>query len=143
MVKVLLMVIGLLVLSIAGLGGLIWSAGNQSSGPQTEKGQSYAQNLRSTIKGTCNRFVDSQLGRLADDDEIQQTVHDICECAADMTYNEFKDKPPIQLISLATDSKTRGRIKELMQECLDRADIPRPEEFGQVDWSDYSDSDEE
>ena len=143
MMKVLLMVIGLLVLSIAGLGGMIWSAGNQSIDPQTEKGKNYAQSFKSNIKGTCNRFVDSQLGALAENEEVQDTVRDICECAADQTYNEFKDEPPLQLISLASDPKAHARIKELMQECLDRADIPRPEELEAADWSSVSDSEEE
>jgi hypothetical protein len=139
MMKVLLMIIGLLVLSIAGLGGMIWSAGNQSIDPQTEKGKNYAQSFRSTITGNCNRFVDSRLGSLAEDEEVQETVRGICECAADMTYNEFKDEPPIKLISLATDPKAHARITELMQECLDRADIPRPDEFPEADLeeSDY------
>jgi hypothetical protein len=46
-----------------------------------------------------------------------------------MTYNEFKDQPPIKLISLAQDPKAHAKITELMQECLDRADIPRPSEL--------------
>ena len=130
MMKVLLMIIGLLVLSIAGLGGLIWTAGNQSIDPQSEAGKNYAQSFKSNVTGTCNRFVDARLGALAKDEEVQEIVRDICECAADMSYNEFKDQPPIKLVSLAADEKARAKITELMQECLDRADIPRPDELG-------------
>jgi hypothetical protein len=42
-----------------------------------------------------------------------------------------------------SDPKAHGRIKELMQECFDRADIPRPDEFEAADSSDDSDSEEE
>lgn len=143
MAKVLLTVIGLLVLSIVGLGGLVWKTGNQSIDPSSETGKNYAQTFKSTIRGNCNRFVDAQLGKLADDSEIQDTVRDICECAADMTYNEFKNEPPLKLVSLATDPKARTKIGELMQECLDRADIPRPEEWDEADWSERSDSEDE
>lgn len=149
MAKVLLMVIGLLVLSIGGLGGLIWKVGNQSIDPGTETGKNYAQSFKSTITGNCKRFVGSQLGPLAKDEEVQDTVRDICECAADMTYNEFKNQPPLQLVSLATDPKAHAKITELMQECLDRADIPRPEELeeagftDEINSSDESDSEEE
>jgi hypothetical protein len=143
MMKVLLMIIGLLVMSIVGLGGLLWSAGNQSIDPQTETGKNYAQSFKSTINGNCKRFVDSQLGALAEDEEVQDTVRDICECAADMTYNEFKGQPPIKLVSLAQDPKAHAKITELMQECLDRAEIPRPDELGETDWADDSDSEEE
>ena len=138
MAKVLLTVIGLLVLSIVGLGVLVWHTGNQSIDPSTETGKNYAQSFKSTIRGSCNRFVDAQLGKLADDSEIQDTVRDICECAADMTYNEFKNEPPIKLVSLATDPKARTKIGELMQECLDRADIPRPDEWNEADWADWA-----
>src|SRR5215216_4468457 len=124
MMKVLLMIIGLLVLSIAGLGGLLWNAGNQSIDPQTEAGKNYAQSFKSTITGNCNRIVDSQLGALAKDEEVQETIRDICKCAADMTYNNFKDRPPIKLVSLAQDPKAHAKIEEIIQECLDRADIP-------------------
>ena len=143
MMKVLLMIIGLLVTSIVGLGGLLWSAGNQSIDPQTETGKNYAQSFKSTINGNCKRFIGSRLGALAEDEEVQDTVRDICECAADMTYNEFKDQPPIKLVSLAQDPKAHAKIEELMQECLDRADIPRPDEFEETDWADDADSEEE
>ncbi len=143
MVKVLLTVIGLLVLSIAGLGGLVWKAGNQSIDPSSETGKNYAQTFKSTIRGNCNRFVESHVGKLADDEEVQDTVRDICECAADMTYNEFKNEPPLKLVSLATDPKARTKIDELMQECLDRADIPRPEEWDETDGSEKSNSEDE
>jgi|SRR5687767_2399364 hypothetical protein len=134
MVKVLLMVIGLLVLSIGGLGGLLWNAGSQSIDPQTEAGKNYAQSFKSTITGNCKRFVNSQLGRLAKDEEVQDTVRDICKCAADMTYNNFKDQPPIKLASLVLDPKAHAKMKQITQECLDRADIPRPEEFEEAEW---------
>lgn len=129
MMKMLLMIIGFLMLCIAGLGGLLWAAGSQSIDPQTEAGKNYAQSFKSGITGNCNRFVDSQLGALAGDEEVQETVRDICECAADMTYNEFKDQPPIKLVSIANDPKAHAKITELMQECLDRAAIPRPDEL--------------
>jgi hypothetical protein len=138
MAKVLLTVIGLLVLSIVGLGALVWNAGNQSIDPSTETGKNYAQTFKSTIRGNCNGFVGSQLGKLAHDSEVQDTVRDICECAADMTYNEFKNEPPLRLVSLATDPKARTKIGELMQECLDRADIPRPDEWNEADWADWA-----
>ena len=143
MVKVLLMIIGLLVLSIVVFGGLLWVAGNQSIDPQTEAGKNYAQSFKSTINGNCNRFVGSQLGALAKDEEVQDTVRDVCKCAADMTYNAFKDQPPIKLVSLVKDPKAQTKIQGLMQECLDRADIPRPDEFEEADWADDSDSEEE
>lgn len=138
MAKVLLMVIGLLVLGIGGLGGLIWTAGNQSIDPQTEAGKNYAQSFKSTITGNCKRLVNSQLGRLAKDEEVQDTVRDICKCAADMTYNNFKDQPPIKLASLALDPKAQAKVKQITQECLDRSDIPRPEEFEEAGWQDDS-----
>lgn len=150
MVKVLLTVIGLLVLSIVGLGGLVWKAGNQSIDPNTETGKNYAQSFKSTVRGNCHRFVDSRLealGSLAEDEDIkelvQETARDICDCAADLSYNEFKNESPIQLISLAQDPKGQARIKEIMQECLDRADIPRLEELEQAGLSDDSDLEEE
>ena len=138
MVKVLSMIVGLLVLSIGGLGGLLWTAGNQSIDPQTEAGKNYAQSFKSTINGSCKRLVNSQLGPLAKDEEVQDTVRDICKCAADMSYNNFKDQPPIKLASLVLDPKAHAKIKKITQECLDRADIPRPEEFEEADWQDDS-----
>ena len=140
MMKALLMIIGLLVLSIVGLGGLVWNAGNQSIDPQSEAGKDYAQSFKSTINGNCNRFVGAQLGALAADEEVQDTLRDICKCAADMTYNNFKDEPPLKLVSLAQDPKAHAEIKEIMQECLDRADIPRPEEFEEFEIPEESDS---
>ncbi|HKP27041.1 MAG TPA: hypothetical protein VJV39_24435 [Dongiaceae bacterium] len=150
MAKVLLMVIGLLVLSIAGLGGLIWKAGSQPIDPGTESGKDYAQSFKATVTGRCNRFVDSRLatlGDLAEDEDlkdlIKETAQDICECAADLSYKEFKNESPFQLISLTSDPKGQARIKEIMQECLDRADIPRFDELEQAGMSDESGSEEE
>jgi hypothetical protein len=122
MAKVLLMIIGLLVLGIGGLGGLLWNAGNQSID---------AQSFKSAIKGNCNRLMGSQLGRLAEDEEVQDTVKDICKCAADMAYGNFKDQPPIKLVSLTQDPKARAKIKQITLECLERADIPTEFELPQ------------
>jgi hypothetical protein len=131
MAKVLLMVIGLLVLGIAGLGGLLWNAGSQSIDPQTEAGKNYAQSFKSTITGNCKRLVGWQLGSLSRDEEVQDTVRDVCKCAADMTYGNFKDQPPIKLASLAQDPKARAKMKQIIQECLARADIPTEYELRQ------------
>lgn len=133
MAKVLLMIIGLLVLGIGGLGGLLWNAGNQSID---------AQSFKAAIKGNCSRLLGSQLGRLAEDEEAQDTIKDICKCAADMAYGNFKDQPPIKLISLTQDPKARAKIKQITQECLERADIPTEIEWRQANTSEDDMSEE-
>jgi len=86
-------------------------------------------------------------GDLGDDEEvkelIQETTQDICECAADLSYNQFKNESPFQLMSVASEPEGQARMKEIMQECLDRADIPRFDELEQAGSSGEADSDEE
>ena len=117
------MVIGLLVLGIVGLGAVLWTAGNQTIDPDTDKGKQYAETFKVSIKGSCNSFVRMQAGSLAEEADFQDVTLDICECAADLTYDAFKNEPPIKLLSLASDSKTQAKAEEIMQECLDRAGI--------------------
>lgn len=124
MIKLLSMVIGLLVLCIVGFGAVLWTAGNQTIDPDTGKGKEYAQAFKASIKGSCNSFVRMQAGSLAGEEDFQDVTLDICECAADLTYDAFKNEPPIRLLSLASDSKTQAKAEEIMQECLDRANIP-------------------
>lgn len=123
MIKLLSMVIGLLVLGIVGLGAVLWTAGNQTIDPDTDKGKQYAETFKASIKGSCNSFVRMQAGSLAEEADFQDVTLDICECAADLTYDAFKNEPPIKLLSLASDSKTQAKAEEIMQECLDRAGI--------------------
>jgi hypothetical protein len=124
MIKVLSMIIGFLVLCIGGLGILLWTAGNQSIDPYTEKGKDYAKTFKASINGTCRGYVRVRLGPLARSEEVMEVTQEICKCAADMTYDSFKHEPPIRLISLVNDSKTQAKAKKIMQECLDRAEIP-------------------
>jgi hypothetical protein len=124
MAKVLSTIIGLLVLCIAGLGGWLWMEGSQPIDSQSEEGRNYAQSFKSRITGTCIRLVGSRLGSLSEDADVEDTFRDLCKCTADMTYNEFKDQPPIALVSLVHDSKVQARVAERLEECLERAEIP-------------------
>jgi hypothetical protein len=129
MIKFLSMLIGLLLLAIAGLGVMVWASGNQTIDPHSQEGRNYAQSFKSSIKGTCKSYVRSALGALTRHEEVQEVVLDICDCAADMTYDAFKNEPPITLISIVNDSKTQAKAKHIIQECLDRAEIPSEAEL--------------
>jgi hypothetical protein len=119
MVKWLLMIIGFLVLCIIGLGGLGWMAANRSIDPKTEAGQTYAQTFKAGFAGNCTREIGRRVVIAAGREELQ----DMCECAAEMTYEVYKDQPPAKLIAIADDPAAQQKIGSILQECADRASI--------------------
>ena len=119
MFKVLLMIVGLLVLSIVGLGGMGWWKLNQPIDPTSEQGQDYAVNFKAAISALCVGQVANELGVSASGDALA----DMCDCTADMTYRAYKNEPPAKLLQIADDSATQTKVGNILQECADRAGV--------------------
>ena len=119
MFKALLMIIGLLVLSIVGLGAMGWWTMNQTIDPTSESGQTYAVNFKTGIAATCAGGAAMELGISAGGDELA----DMCECTAEMTYQAYKNESPAKLIQIANDAATEKKIGSIIQECADRAGL--------------------
>lgn len=119
MFKALLMIIGLLVMSIVGLGAMGWWKMNQTIDPASESGQAYAANFKAGVAATCARRVARELGIVANGDELA----DMCECTAEMTYAAYKNESPATLLSLASDPAAQKKVGKIVQECADRAGL--------------------
>lgn len=119
MFKAPLMIIGLLVLSIVGLGGMGWWKLNQPIDPASEQGQDYAANFKAGISALCVGRVSRELGIAASGDELA----DMCDCTADMTYRAYKNEPPARLLQIADDPVTQKKMGGILQECADRAGV--------------------
>jgi hypothetical protein len=119
MVKWLLIIIGFLVLCIVGLFAVGWTTLNQTIDPKTEKGQVYGQTFKAGFQANCAREIAREVGLAAGGEELQ----DLCECAAEMTYEAYKDQSPAKLIAIADDPAEQKKIAEILQECADRAGI--------------------
>lgn len=119
MFKALLMIIGLLVLSIVGLGSMGWWKMNQTVDPQSESGQAYAENFKAGIAATCIGQVADELGVTAS----AEALADMCHCTAEMTYQTYKHESPAKLLSLVSDAGAQRKVTAIMQECADRAGL--------------------
>ena len=119
MFKALLVIIGLLVMSIVGLGAMGWWKMNQTVDPTSDSGQAYAANFKSGVAATCVGHVAGELGILAGGDELA----DMCDCTAEMTYAAYKHESPAKLLSLIDDPAAQRKIGSILQECADRAGI--------------------
>jgi hypothetical protein len=92
---------------------------NQTIDPKTETGQAYAQTFKAGIVANCTREIASRAGIAAGSEELQG----MCDCAAEMTYEVYKDQPPAKLISIADDPAAQNKIGDILQECADRAGL--------------------
>lgn len=119
MFKALLMIIGLLVLSIVGLGAMGWWKMNQTIDPTSDSGQTYAVNFKAGIAATCVGQVAREVGITAGGDELA----DMCDCTAEMTYAAYKNESPAKLLALVDDPAAQKKIGNILQECADRAGI--------------------
>jgi len=114
--KAILMIIGLLVLSIVGLGGAGWMVLNKPVDSNSEAGQAYAKTFKKNFKDYCM----AQAASLAAD---QDQLDDMCSCAAEGIYQKYKDQPPAKLITLSNDPEAQQKVGAIMQECADRAGL--------------------
>ena len=119
MFKALLMIIGLLVMSVVGLGAMGWWTMNQTIDPTSDSGQTYAVNFKAGIATTCAGGVAREMGIYAGGDELA----DMCECTAEMTYQAYKNEPPAKLLQIANEPATQTKIGKIVQECADRAGL--------------------
>ena len=119
MFKALLIIIGLLVMSIVGLGAMGWWKINQTIDPGSETGQLYATNFKAGIAATCAGRVAREMGFSVRGDELA----DMCECTAEMTYQAYKHESPATLLSLANDPAAQKKVGQIVKECADRAGL--------------------
>jgi hypothetical protein len=117
--KWILLIIGFIVLCVVGLFGLGWTALNKTVDPTTEAGQAYAQTFKTGFEANCTREIARSVGIAAGGEELQ----DMCACAAEMTYQVYKDQPPAKLLEIADDPAAQKKVGDIMQECADRAGI--------------------
>src|SRR5215813_14257540 len=98
-----------LVLILVGLGGMGWMVLNRPIDADSASGQAYATNFKKTFKETCMMRA---LSIAADQDQLQ----DMCTCASEGIYQQYKDQPPAKLISLSGDPEAQKKIGEIMKE---------------------------
>jgi hypothetical protein len=120
MMKWILIGVGVLVLLVIGVAGLGWVAANRSIDPNTQTGQAYAEGFKKEFAESC---ISEAVKAAGADAALEQQIRELCECGAEATYDEYKDEPPIKLISIGTDPEAQQRISEIMQDCAEQAGL--------------------
>ena len=119
MLKWVLIGVGVLVLGVIALAGLGWMAVNKSIDPKTEGGQAYAQSFKREFTESCTREAARSASGSVTEDDLRQ----LCACAADLTYEAYKDQPPIKLISIGNDPEVQQKVVGFIKECVERAGL--------------------
>src|SRR5262245_34633932 len=101
MIKWILVGVAALVLILAGLGAIGWIFMNRTIDANSASGQAYASSFKKSFADSC--AAEAQKAAGSADAALQAKFTEMCGCAADATYEAYKDQPPIKLISLSND----------------------------------------
>src|ERR1700741_3417788 len=121
MLKWILIGLGAVVVILVGLAGAGWYFANQPIDPNSAAGQGYAVGFRKSFVQSCK---DEATRTAAGADAATQAKFEtMCACAAEATYEKYKDHPPARLISLWSDAAEQQAIAEIMQQCGQQAGL--------------------
>jgi hypothetical protein len=121
MLKWILICIGALVVILLGIGGYAWIVMNRPMDQNSAMGRAYEDNFKKEFVSGCETNAAKAAGNV--DATMQAKFAVMCSCAADATYEEYKDQPPIKLITLADDPEAQQKIQTTMRQCAQQAGI--------------------
>jgi hypothetical protein len=121
MLKWILICIGALVVIVLGIGTYAWIMMSRPMDPNSTMGRAYEDNFKKQFVSGCETNAAKAAGNV--DATMQAKFAAMCACAADATYEEYKDQPPIKLIAIASDPAAQEKIETTMRQCAQQAGI--------------------
>ncbi len=108
----------MLVIVLAGVG---WVRINRTIDPNSAAGQAYADSFKKPFAESCVAEAGRAIGNSDAATPAKLTV--ACGCAAEATYDAYKDLPPVKLPTIAQDTEAQGEIGSIMQQCAQQAGL--------------------